>query len=101
MLKVSKNQHRWKESLGSDMCAVLEDAREQLDLAWQTDMEHPNSYPLNTAYSFPEIKKWIVERQSQRRLQVNSKTSKPTLLPPVPPPPTRFSDLVEEKAIRT
>lgn len=93
---VGKNQHRWKSSLGDDICGVLDDAAARLAWAWKVDMKYPRSFPMNTSYTFGEIDEWIKECQRGGEPKVERKGL------PVPRsrPPKRFSDLVDDRVIR-
>jgi hypothetical protein len=94
---VRQNQHRWKQSLGENLCGVLEDAAALLELAWNLDIKHPESYPFNTSYAFGEIAERI--REAQRgESKKKSKWSNPM---PQPRSPRRFADLVDEKILRS
>jgi hypothetical protein len=97
---VSKNQHRWQESLDRKICSVLGDAAERLEWAWDLDMKYPKSYPVNTDIAFYEIKGWIEEcrqeGQADGQPQVESKGIKLIRRSP----PRSFSELVGENAIR-
>jgi hypothetical protein len=97
MLNVSRNQHRWKQSLDGCIRAVLEKAGPRLKWAWKVDMEYPKSYPANTDYAFGEIKAQIRECQLQGRIEVKKGTGR---LPPPPPPPECFSELIDDKTVR-
>lgn len=97
MLNVSKNQHRWKMSLGDSDHHALEGAAETLAWTWKMDIKNPKSYPLNTDYAFCQIKERIRDSQQHpSRPRTERKLSK---LPPLPPPPTRFSELIDEGTI--
>jgi hypothetical protein len=93
---VGKNQHRWKSSLGDDICGVLDDAAARLAWAWEVDMKYPRSFPVNTSHAFEEIDEWIKECQRGGEPKVERKGL------PVPRsrPPKRFSDLVDDRVIR-
>jgi hypothetical protein len=91
-LKVGKNQHRWKHSVDDRVQSVLEGAVEALDWAWYRDKESPRSFPSNTFNLFMQI---------VQQLQDEPKVQKSFKLPPLPPPPKRLSELVDEKTIRT
>lgn len=94
---MGKNQHRWKESLGTDICGVLEDVAARLAWAWQVDMEHPRPFPVNTNYAFDEINEWIEEFQRSGQPEVERK--RPVLRRSRLP--RRFSELVDDGIIRT
>lgn len=93
---VGKNQHRWKSSLGEDICGVLDDAAERLAWAWEVDMKYPRSFPMNTSYAFDEIDKWIKECQRGGEPKVERKG----LPNPRSRTPKRFSDLVDDRVIK-
>jgi hypothetical protein len=97
MLNVAKNQHRWKLSLGDETRRVLEEAAETLAWAWEIDRKYPKSYPANTGQAFFEIRAQIRESQTPRRQPTERKRS---LLPLPPPPPKRFSDLIDDRTIK-
>jgi hypothetical protein len=93
---VSKNQHRWKSSLGNDICGVLDEAAERLAWAWEVDMRYPRSFPMNTSHAFDEIDEWIKECQRGGEPKVGRKglpLSRSRT-------PKRFSDLVDDRLIR-
>jgi hypothetical protein len=92
---VSRNQHRWRESLRENLCGVLDDAAARLGWAWTADKRHPETYPLNTSYAFGEIKEWIREAQ-----QGGLKRERKRVRFRRPPPPMRFSDLVDDQTVR-
>jgi len=94
---VDKKQHRWKEWLDADMCGVLEDAAARLKWAWEVDMKHPRSFPVNTHYGFCEIWEWIEECQRRGQPEVERKR----LVLRRSSPPTRFSELVDDGIIRS
>lgn len=77
---------------------MLMDGGEQLAWAWELDMEHPNSYPLNTYHAFHEIKKRIAERRPQNRAEMPNTTLQRGIRRT--PPPESFSQLVGEGTIR-
>jgi hypothetical protein len=93
--RVSRNQHRWRESLDENLCGVFNDAAARLEWAWKVDIRHPKTYPLNTSYAFGEIKEWIREAQ-QGGLRRERKRARL----PRPRPPRRFSDLVDDQTVR-
>jgi len=93
---VSKNQHRWKESLNADICGVLDDAAARLEWAWEVDMKYPRSYPVNTDYAFYEIKEWIEECQRGSQPE----TERKPLILRRSRPPKNFSELVDDGIIR-
>jgi hypothetical protein len=95
---MSKNQHRWKESLGKKVVGALMNSGEQLAWAWELDMEYPNSYPLNTHHAFHEIKTRVGECQSQNRAQMPNATLRRGIRRALPP--RSFSELVGEGTIR-
>jgi hypothetical protein len=97
---VSQNQHRWKESLGGNMCGVLEDAAARLKWAWNLDMKHQESYPFNTSYAFGEIVQWMREC-AQRDSKGERKNPKLRDLLRGMRPPRRFSDLVDDRIIKS
>ena len=97
MLNVSKNQHRWKEWLDESNHRALDGVAETLAWTWKTDRETPISYPLNTDDAFCQIKERIRDSQHPSGSRTERKRSR---LPPVPPPPKRFSELVHERTIR-
>jgi hypothetical protein len=97
MLKVLKNQHRWKKWLGPETCRVLEEGAETLKWAWGADNEDPKSYPQNTGFAFHQIKKQI--GQSQRPQEAAE--PKHLKLSAPPPPPKRFSELIDDATIKT
>jgi len=93
---VGKNQHRWKSSLGDDICSVLDNAAARLAWAWKVDMKYPRSFPMNTSYAFCEIDEWIKECKRRGEPRVERKGL------PIPSsrPPRRFSDLLDDRVIR-
>jgi hypothetical protein len=93
---VGRNQHRWKSSLGGDICGVLDDAAARLAWAWKVDMKYPRSFPINTSYALDEIDEWIKECERGGEPKVERKG----LPRPKSRPPARFSDLVDDRAIR-
>jgi hypothetical protein len=93
---VSKNQHRWRASLAAETCRVLEEGAETLKWAWKIDKEEPKSYPQNTGYAFHQIKQQIGESQRQEE----TVTRKPLKLCMPPPPPKRFSELIDDTTIK-
>ena len=93
---VGNNQHRWKSSLGEDICGVLDDAAARLAWAWKADMKYPRSFPMNTSYAFDEIDEWIKECQRGGEPKVELKG----LPNPRSRTPKRFSDLVDDRLIR-
>jgi hypothetical protein len=95
---VGKNQHRWRKSLDANICGVLEDAEARLEWAWEVDMKHPQSFPVNTSYAFHEIKEWIAECPQRGQPEVERKVLRLPL--PRSRPPKHFSDLVEDGVIR-
>ena len=96
---VGKNQHRWKKSLNSDICRVLDNAAKRLKWAWGVDMKDGSkSYPVNTDYAFYEIKEWIDECQQPSQPEVEHKSLKSLLKLG---PPKCFSELVDDAIIKT
>jgi hypothetical protein len=93
---VDKNQHRWKGSLGDDICSVLDDAAARLAWAWKVDMKYPRSFPMNTSYAFSEIDEWIKECQRRGEPKVERKGLPNSRFRP----PKRFSELVDDRVIR-
>ena len=94
---VAKNQHRWKRTLNGNMCSVLEEAAARLAWAWQVDLKHPRSFPVNTNYAFYVINEWIEECQRGGQPEVERKS--PILRRSRPP--RSFSELVDDGIIRT
>jgi hypothetical protein len=88
---VTKNLHRWRESLSAETNRVLEEAAERLEWAWSVDQKHPNSFPVNTDYAFAEI---------QEKLRYKSSSNAVRKLLSLPPPPKCLSDLLDEKTIK-
>ena len=97
MLDVSRNQHRWRRSLDDENRRLLDEAANRLAWAWETDMEDPKSYPMNTDYAFSEIKRQIKDRQLPDRIANRTRVFD---LPAPPPPPKCFAELVHEGTIR-
>ncbi len=91
---VHQNRHRWKEWLGENMIGVLDDAVARLRWAWDQDLKHPKSYPVNTSYAFGEIGQWVRETQS------DSAGERKTGKVPRFRPPRRFSDLVDDRTLK-
>jgi hypothetical protein len=96
---VSKNQHRWRESLDRKTCNVLDDAAERLEWAWGLDMKDPKSYPVNTDIAFFEIKGWIEECRQEGQPDGQPQAESKGIKLIRPRPPKRFSELVGERAI--
>lgn len=97
MLKVLKNQHRWKNSLGPEVCRVLEEGAETLKWAWGLDQQQdPKSYPQNTGIAFHQIKGQIGkgERPGQSAKRKRFRLRNP------PPPPKNFSELINDITIK-
>jgi hypothetical protein len=94
MLKVLKNQHRWKNSLGAEACRLLEEGAETLKWAWGLDQQDPKSYPQNTGIAFHQIKGQIGkgERPSAKRKRFR-------LCNP-PPPPKSFTELINDITVK-
>ncbi|SRR5713101_846731 len=90
MLRVSKNQHRWKGLLSPRIQSVFEEGAKGLEWAWKQDKKHPDSYPINTWYLFAQI---------EEQLQNHPKIRKSIKLPPPSPPPQSLTELVDEKII--
>ncbi len=90
--EVINDQHRWKQSLDERSVRILEELAGELRLAWAADSETPKSYPFATDESFWRSRLRVVNKAPVRR--------KPGRLPQIPPPPKRFADLFEEKAIK-
>src|SRR5712692_1240656 len=86
---MSKNQHRWKESAGDQQVVVLEELARQLKNTWKWDLKDPKAYPLNTAVLLGETK---------ARLRGESPPHGPIK---IPPQPKCFSDLLEDKLIKS
>jgi hypothetical protein len=103
--------------IGDEVLRVLDEVAEWLAWAWGIDKKFPKDYPANTGNAFHEIKARIREAQARehgaRSVQpgdVQANENK-TLLPKStklrrlmlgvpPPPPKRFSDLVNEVAVK-
>lgn len=93
---MGKNQHRWKRSLDADICSVLEDAAARLAWAWEVDMKHPRSFPVNTSYAFCQINEWIEECERKGEPEVERKG----LVLRRSRPPRCFSELVDDGIVR-
>ncbi len=91
MPNMSKNRHRWKESLGDQTVGALEEAAKQLTLSWEADTKSPEDYPLNTEITFGETK---------ARLRGEPQVQGPIKLPPPTPPPRSLSELLKEETIK-
>ena len=74
----------------------MEASAKDLKWAWKTDKKDPKSYPLNTGSLFFEINKRLAQGSpGGSRIKQPRKN-----VPPVPPPPSRLSDLVDEKIVK-
>ena len=92
MLKVNKDQHRWKDWIDDRRVRdVLEDATGGLAWAWNLDKKSPKTFPVNTWYQFVQI---------DERLKNKTIARKGIKAPPPPPPPKKLSDLVDDATIR-
>jgi hypothetical protein len=91
MLGVSKNQHRWKESVDELTRNVLEEAAKNLKWAWSLDMKYPNSYPLNTSYQFAQIEERL---RGQSAIRHGAKLRLPSRSP------QSLGELLNEKTIK-
>jgi len=98
MPDVSRNQHRWRQSLSDEACRVIDEGAEALAWAWKTDMRDPKSYPMNTSAIFSEL----VERMEQIRNgdMPQSRQGPIDLSRYRFSPPNRFSELINEKTIK-
>jgi hypothetical protein len=95
--QVQRNRHCWKQSVSVHAMNVLEAFAKHLKRAWETDKEYPKSYPVNTGSVCFQINKRLAQgSRGGSQIKPPRKT-----IPPVPSPPERFSDLVDEKIIRT
>jgi hypothetical protein len=91
------NRQRWKENLDDEnLRGVLEDVAAQLEWAWNLDMEHPKSYPVNTSYAFGEVAEWIRDAQRKDAKEERKRAKIPRLRSP-----RRFSDLFDDRALRS
>jgi hypothetical protein len=88
-------QHRWKNNLDDRLLAVFEEAAERVKWAWDIDRKSPKSYPVNTEYAFSEIQQQLRKADSASRVSAQRRTAIK-----LPPPPRKFSELVEEKDIK-
>jgi hypothetical protein len=94
--QVQRNRHRRKQWVTNHAKNVLEAFATHLKRAWETDKKDPNSFPLNTDSVLFEINKRLAQG-SRGGPQIKPQRKN---MPPVPPPPKCFSDLVKEKIIR-
>ncbi len=97
MLYVAENQHRWKLSLATETCRLLEEFSEILAWAWGLDKQDQKSYPHNTGLAFHQIKNEIADSQSPQK-EPQKRHGHKLLIGP--PSAKTFPDLVKELAIK-
>jgi len=92
MPKTHENQHRWKKSLDSRVVKVLEETAERLEISWEFDRAHPNSYPVNTDHALSETRAQLKNKAAVARSLKELRKSRV--------PAKSLYDLIDEGIVR-
>jgi hypothetical protein len=97
MLYVAENQHRWKLSLATETCRLLDEFSEVLAWAWGIDTRDQKSYPHNASLAFHTIKNEIANSERPQKQPIPTKRRGILIRQPSA---RVFSELVDETAIK-
>src|SRR5437763_8612159 len=90
--EVTRNPHRWKNSLDEKKVTILEELATELQFTWVADSETPKSYPMVTNDLFAETKRKLAGYTPPKK--------KTTTMLPARRRAKTFADLFDETTIR-
>jgi hypothetical protein len=94
MVKAPTNRHRWKQWVDPTQLKVMEEAKEDLKFAWETDKKYPKLFPVNTDDVLFQVTRRLVRRRAEQSESVKLP------LPQSDPPAEHLFDLINEKIVR-